>query len=196
MLAAKRRTNPERSTTTRAALIAAAREAFVAHGYANTSTPDLVKAAGVTRGALYHHFVEKQALFHAVIESESAAVAAEIEAAPSPDSPIAALIAGGEAYLDAMAMPGRTRLLLIDAPAVLGRAEVDAIDDRNGVRTLREGLVAALAAGAIRPVPVEATAQLLGAAYDRAALALARGEDRTDWLAALRAIIEGLAPPR
>ncbi|MCG6207322.1 TetR/AcrR family transcriptional regulator [Rhodopseudomonas sp. HC1] len=196
MRAAKRRTNLERSSTTRAGLIAAARQAFVARGYAGTSTPDLVEAAGVTRGALYHHFADKQALFRAVIEAESAAVAAEIEAAPFSGSPIEALVAGGEAYLQAMALPGRTRLLLVEAPSVLGQAEVDAIDSRNGVRTLREGLQAAVTAGALRPVPIDQTAQLLGAAYDRAALALARGDDRVDWLAGLRAMIEGLALPQ
>lgn len=196
MPVARRRTNLERSSTTRAGLLASAREAFVTRGYADTSTPDLAEAAGVTRGALYHHFADKQALFRAVIEAEAAAVAAEIEAAPSSGSPIAALVAGGEAYLRAMAAPGRTRLLLIDAPSVLGREEVDAIDGRNGVRTLREGLQAAAEAGALRPVPIEQTAQLLGAAYDRAALALAGGDDRTDWLAALRGLIEGLALPR
>jgi len=196
MLATRRRTNPERSSTTRSGLIAAARQAFVARGYAGTSTPDLVEAAGVTRGALYHHFADKQALFRAVVEAESAAVAAEIEAAPMDGSPVAALIAGGEAYLTAMAVQGRTRLLLIEAPAVLGRADVDAIDVRHGVRTLREGLQAAIEAGLIKPVPIEATAQLIGAAYDRAALAVEQGADRGDWLAGLRALIEGLAARR
>ncbi|ABE41576.1 transcriptional regulator, TetR family [Rhodopseudomonas palustris BisB5] len=196
MLATRRRTNPERSSTTRSGLIAAARQAFVARGYAGTSTPDLVEAAGVTRGALYHHFADKQALFRAVVEAESAAVAAEIEAVPMDGSPVAALIAGGEAYLTAMAVQGRTRLLLIEAPAVLGRADVDAIDVRHGVRTLREGLQAAIEAGLIKPVPIEATAQLIGAAYDRAALAVEQGADRGDWLAGLRALIEGLAARR
>lgn len=196
MRVTKRRTNAERSNTTRSRLIAVARQAFVTHGYAATSTPDLVEAAGVTRGALYHHFADKQALFRAVIESESAAVAAEVEAAAWSGSPIDALVAGGEAYLQAMAVPGRTRLLLVDAPAVLGQEEVDAIDSRNGVRTLHEGLQAAVGAGVLKSVPIEETAQLVGAAYDRAALALARGDDRAGWLVALRAMIEGLALPR
>jgi hypothetical protein len=76
---------------------------------------------------------------------------------------------------------------------VLGRAEVDTIDARHGVRTLRDGLRAAIAAGALRALPVEATAQLLGAAYDRAALAIDTGADRADWHAVLRIVIEGLA---
>uniref|UniRef100_Q07TS2 Transcriptional regulator, TetR family n=1 Tax=Rhodopseudomonas palustris (strain BisA53) TaxID=316055 RepID=Q07TS2_RHOP5 len=196
MLATKRRTNQARSDTTKTALIAAARQAFIARGYAETSTPDLVEAAGVTRGALYHHFADKEALFRAVVEAEQAAVAGGIEDAPGPGSPVEALIAGGEAYLAAMKAPGRTRLLLIDAPAVLGRAEVDVIDARHGVRTLREGLRAAIESGAIEPLPIEATAQLLGAAYDRAALAIEGGADRSEFHAALRAMIEGLAARR
>ncbi|MFZ5736584.1 MAG: TetR/AcrR family transcriptional regulator [Pseudomonadota bacterium] len=192
MKATKRRTNPERSSATQAALIAAARQAFVARGYADTSTPDLVEAAGVTRGALYHHFADKQALFRAVVEAESAAVAAAVEAGAVEDSPIVALISGGEAYLAAMAAPGRTRLLLIEAPAVLGRAEADAIDARHGVGTLRDGLQAAVDGGAIAPIPIDAAAKLLGAAFDRAALEIAQGGDRGECLTVLRALIEGL----
>lgn len=192
MKATKRRTNPERSSATQAALIAAAREAFVVRGYADTSTPDLVEAAGVTRGALYHHYADKQALFRAVVEAEAAAVATEVEAGAADGSPLEALISGGQAYLAAMAVPGRTRLLLIEAPAVLGRAEADAIDARHGVRTLREGLAAAIEQQAIAPIPVEAAAKLLGAAFDRAALEIAQGGDRESCLAVLRALIEGL----
>jgi AcrR family transcriptional regulator len=174
------------------ALIAAARQAFIARGYGGTSTPDLVEAAGVTRGALYHHFADKKALFRAVIEAEQAAVVAQIEAAPEPGSAVEALIAGGEAYLAAMAAPGRTRLLLIEAPAVLGRTETDSIDARHGVRTLREGLQAAVAADAIKTLPIEATAMLLASAYDRAALEIEDGGDRSEYHAALQAMIEGL----
>jgi AcrR family transcriptional regulator len=192
MKATKRRTNPERSSATQAALIAVARQAFVAHGYADTSTPDLVEAAGVTRGALYHHFADKKALFRAVVEAESAAVAAAIEAVPADGLPIAALIEGGDAYLTAMAAPGRTRLLLIDSPAVLGRADADAIGAQNGDRTLRDGLQAAIDCGAIAPMPIDTAAKLLGAAFDRAALEIANGADRGDCLAVLRALIEGL----
>jgi AcrR family transcriptional regulator len=196
MQAPGKRTNQARSESTRSALIAAARQAFITHGYAGTSTPDLVEAAGVTRGALYHHFADKEALFRAVVEAESAAVAAEIEAASAGASLVESLIQGGEAYLAAMAATGRTRLLLIEAPAVLGRAEIDAIDARHGVRTLRDGLRAAIEVGALRAVPLEATAQLLGAAYDRAALAIDTGADHGDWHAALRIVIEGLRSER
>ena len=74
-----RRSNRERTERHARDLLAAARALFTDKGYAETGTPDIVAAAGVTRGALYHHFADKQALFRAVVEREAAAVAAEIE---------------------------------------------------------------------------------------------------------------------
>ncbi|MEI5663775.1 helix-turn-helix domain-containing protein [Bosea sp. CCNWLW174] len=196
MQEAGRRSNKDRSDTTRAALIAAGRKLFVSRGYAETGTPELVAEAGVTRGALYHHFADKRALFRAVVEVESAAVAREIESAARPGlAPLKALSKGGAAFLEAMREPGRTQLLLIDAVAVLGREELDAIDARHGGRTLREGLAAAIQAGALPKLPLAATAQLLGAAYDRAALAIAAGAEPGEWHKLIDAVVAGLATP-
>ena len=190
-----RRSNRDRSEQMRAALIAAARRLFIDRGYAETGTPEIVAAAGVTRGALYHHFADKQALFRAVAEAEAGAVAAEIElAAPVSLQPRPALLAGGEAYLSAMAQPGRTRLLLLDGPAVLGRAGMDEIDNRHGNRTLREGLAAAMDTGAIASLPLDALTKQLGALFDRAALAIDAGAPPAEQRAVLSALIEGLAP--
>jgi AcrR family transcriptional regulator len=188
------RKNKDRSASTRAALIDAARHQFVERGYAETSTPDLAKAAGVTRGALYHHFADKQALFLAVVEAEAAAVAEEIDRAPgTTSSHIEALLAGGDAYLRAMQVPGRTRLLLIEAPAVLGRMTVKAIDDAQAARQLSEGLAAAIDSGAIHPLPLSALTELLSSAFDRAALAVESGAAIEDWRQVFRKVIVGLA---
>ena len=196
MQEAGRRSNKDRSDTTRAALIAAGRELFVSRGYAETGTPELVAEAGVTRGALYHHFADKRALFRAVVVAESAAVAQEIESAARPGlAPLKALSKGGAAFLEAMQVPGRTQLLLIDAAAVLGREELDAIDARHGGRTLREGLAAAMLAGALPKLPLAATSQLLGAAYDRAALAIAAGADPGEWRKLIDTVLAALAAP-
>src|SRR5690606_23899710 len=133
----ERRSNAQRSDATRDALLAAARALFAEKGYAATGTPEIVAAAKVTRGALYHHFADKADLFRAVVEREHAAIAAEIKVAAPPDmEPVAAIIAGGEASLDGMGDPGRRRILLIDAPAVLGPDEAAAINARHGGRTL------------------------------------------------------------
>lgn len=165
------RTNRERTETTRQALTEAARALFVSRGYAETSTPDVCAAAGITRGALYHHFADKRDLFRHVLAEEAAAVAADIEAATPPEQdPAEALLNGAQAYLQAMTVPGRTRLLLVEGPAVLGLREMLALDEANAARTLREGLEAA-------GVDAAGVAPLLSAAFDRAALEIEAGAD-------------------
>lgn len=173
------RSNRERTQDTRRALLDAARALFVARGYADTSTPDVVAAAGVTRGALYHHFADKRELFRHVLEAEAEAVREAILAAAPADLPArASLLRGAEAYLDSMTVPGRTRLLLIDAPAVLGAQEALAIDQANAGSTLEQGLTEALAGTDVDIAPL---ARLLSACFDRAALEIEGGgnADRT-----------------
>lgn len=192
----ERRSNRDRTEATRAQLIAAARRLFAEKSYAETSTPDIVAAAGVTRGALYHHFTDKQALFYAVAEEEAATVAAEIEhAAPEDLDARQALISGSRAYLEAMQAPGRTRLLLLDGPAVLGRTGMDEIDARHGNRTLREGLAIAMRLGAMKKLPLAPLTGQLAAAFDRAALAIDAGALATEQLEVISAVIDGLMLP-
>jgi len=183
------RSNRERTDATRHALLDAARALFVAHGYGDTATPALVAAAGITRGALYHHFADKRDLFRQVLLRESQAVAADIRAAaPDALAPHDALLAGGDAYLAAMAVPGRTRLLLIEGPAVLGLGECLAMDESNAAATLREGL--AEAGIASDDVPLQALAGLLSAAFDRAALEVDMGADAGEVRAAMRWLLQ------
>ncbi|KIQ32041.1 TetR family transcriptional regulator [Variovorax paradoxus] len=189
-------TNRERTESTQLALIEAARALFVSKGYGDTSTPEIAQAAGITRGALYHHFADKRDLFRQVLAREAMAVAADIEAAtPERLGPREALLQGSEAYLDAMTVPGRTRLLLVDGPAVLGMAEAMAIDDANAAQSLREGLKrAGMGRG---EVSIDALSQLLSAAFDRAALEIDAGADAAEVRAAMRWLIEqALGPVR
>lgn len=185
------RSNRDRTEKTRAALVREARALFVAKGYADTSTPEIVAAAGITRGALYHHFDDKRALFKAIVSNEAEAVAKEIEqTTPASLPPVEALLAGSAAYLDAMRMPGRTRLLLIEGPSVLGLSDMKALDEAHAARTLRDGLEAALAADAdTSSVPLDALTDLLSAAFDRAALAIEAGGNADDYSAAIAALI-------
>ncbi|GAB3344858.1 TetR/AcrR family transcriptional regulator [Marilutibacter aestuarii] len=163
-----------RTEATRLALLDAAREQFVARGHAGASTPAIVEAAAVTRGALYHHFADKRALFHAVLAREAKAVADDIaHATPAALAPRAALEAGSRAYLASMATPGRTRLLLVEGPAVLGHEAVAALDAAHAARALREGLAAALVG--MPGDTLDAIASLLSAAFDRAALDIEAG---------------------
>ncbi|RWH32817.1 TetR/AcrR family transcriptional regulator [Mesorhizobium sp.] len=190
-----RRSNRDRTEATRADLIRAARKLFTEKSYAETGTPEIVAAAGVTRGALYHHFADKQALLAAVVEQEAATVAAEIDrASPASLSARDALISGSDAYLAAMRASGRTRLLLLDGPAVLGRAAMDEIDNRHGNRSLREGLIAAMRARSMVKLPAEALTAVLAAAFDRAALAIEAGASAEEYRAVLMALMDGLSP--
>lgn len=183
-----KRTNQERSEATTAALLSAARELFVRHGYAETATPSIVARARITRGALYHHFADKRDLFRAVVEAEARAVARHIEDSTQPEQdPLAALLTGSDAYLQAMTVPGRTRLLLIEGPAVLGVQAMQAIDEGTAARTLLEGLREAM--GKPRGVSLERLASLLSAAFDRAALDLEGGADLREVSAAIRHLL-------
>ena len=185
------RSNRDRSETTRLALIQAAKGLFIDKGYAATSTPQIVATAGITRGALYHHFEDKQDLFRAVLEQEAACVAEEIEAATPADlPPRKALIEGSMAYLDAMTAAGRTRLLLIEGPAVLGSQAMAQLDETHATRTLREGLEAAIASPDAGAMPIAELAVLLSAAFDRAALAIDAGADPAAFRLAMITIIE------
>ncbi|MGB3335632.1 MAG: TetR/AcrR family transcriptional regulator [Devosia sp.] len=187
-----RRTQSERREETKGQLLAAARALFAEKGFAETSTPEIVARAGVTRGALYHHFADKTALFAAVVEAEHADVADGIEAAgdATPADPVAALLAGSEAFFAAMSDEGRRRILLVDAPAVLGRAALDEIDARHGLETLVCGLRDAMDAGAIKRLPILPLAQLFGALFDRAALAPPASQ--AEFQQAMAAMLEGL----
>jgi len=184
------RTNAERTAATRTQILAAARALFAQHGYAATGTPEIVRAAGLTRGALYHHFADKAAVLDAVLHAEATAVAERIEAATDGiDDPARALDFGTDAYLSAMQTPGRARLLLIEGPAVLGPARLAAIDRETGGGSLRTGLAALLGD---TPGDLDALADSLSAAFDRAALAIAEGADPAPYRTALRRLLTGL----
>ncbi|MEQ8482039.1 MAG: TetR/AcrR family transcriptional regulator [Hoeflea sp.] len=187
-----RRTNKDRSESMRQALIEAGRALFIEKGYADTSTPEIVNRAGVTRGALYHHFEDKKDLFRAVVEREAGEIANDIDAAaPADDGPRQAILEGTKAYFDAMARPGRTRLLLLDGPAVLGKDIMRAIDRETSEATLKHGLQALLSKSDNKD-NAETLAILLSAAFDRAALAIETGAERQRYEDAIASLIDGL----
>ena len=186
------RTQESRREATRSALIAAARRLFVDRGYAATGTPELVAAAAVTRGALYHHFADKSDLLMAVASDMAAEVAQAVAASTPPDlSPQQALRAGSQAYFAAMAEGGRARVLLLDAPAVLSPAQLKLLSEAAGADELRHGLQECLRAG--RTAPLDELGSLLSAAFDRAARAVAEGEDQTRWTSAMNLLVGAVA---
>ncbi|SRR5579885_1224402 len=168
----------QHSAATRAALIRAARKLFTERGYSATPTEEVVRRARVTRGALYHHFRDKQDLFKAVFHEEQMKMAAAIKAAAAREAdPWRALIAGCHAFLDACLDRAVQQILLIDAPAVLGWAgcrEADAMYYLEGVKAL---IQAAIAQRIIAPQPVDALARLLLGALNEAAMLIAHAGD-------------------
>jgi AcrR family transcriptional regulator len=168
----------ERAEATRNALVAAARHLFVERGYHETSTEEIVTLAGVgTRGALYHHFTDKRALFVAVFEAVEedllAAVGLQLVEAP----PLDMLRNGLLAFLDASLTPEVQRILLIDGPAVLGWQEWRAIEARYGLGGIQAMLELAVADGSLPKQPLEVLAHLLLATADEAALFIANAEN-------------------
>ena len=191
----ERRTQAERSAATRGALVRAARELFARDGYAATGREAIVERAGVTRGALYHHFADKEALFRAVfeqIEAEVLAKAAGAAVSASPDDPLGQLRAGSLAYLDAAADPAVQRICLLDAPAVLSPTDRQNVVDEYAAGLVREVLRAAVDAGAVTAQPIEPLTHVLLAALHEAALYVARAEDQATARAEVGATVEHL----
>jgi AcrR family transcriptional regulator len=169
-----RRTQAERSEATRAALMQAARELFTTQGYAGTNREEIAAAAGVTRGALYHHFGSKEALFRAVVEQlEDEMTIAIATAAMSGEGAAAELRLGCLAFLDACLDPAVQRIVLLEAPAVLGWDQWREIDERHGLALLTQGVAAVMDAGLVPPGPVQPLAHMLLGALNEAALLVA-----------------------
>jgi AcrR family transcriptional regulator len=175
----KKRTQKERTEATREALIAAARQLFTERGYENVGTEEIVRAAGVTRGALYHHYGDKASLLEAVynrIEAESTERVARIVLGSDLHSPLEAMKAGIGAFLEECERPELRQIALHDAPAVLGWERWREIGAANGLGLIEASLAAAVEAREVRPLPVKPTAHLLMGALDEAAMLLARDE--------------------
>ncbi len=193
---AERRTQADRSKTTRAALIRTGRELFGTHGYAGVSGEQLVGGAGVTRGALYHHFGDKRGLFVAVLEEVEAENLAELAELLDGVDPITGMAAAIERFLDFCRNPELVRITMTDAPTVLGWQDWRKLEQRYGLGLIADALHDAIERGYVRPVPVSVTAQLLLVAIVEAGMIVAHADDQqaaaTDARAALTQLIAGL----
>jgi AcrR family transcriptional regulator len=188
-----------RSEATRQRLTAAARTLFAERGYAGVGTEQIVQAAGVTRGALYHQFRDKADLFAAAAETIHAEIAERITAgarADGPVEPMIALHAGVRRFLEVCADPAVERILFLDAPAVLGWQAWRDMADRYGLGLLQQGIQAGIDAGAITPQPVVPLAHALLGAVAECAIYIARAEDpeaaRRECTAVLQQLLDGL----
>jgi AcrR family transcriptional regulator len=178
--------------TTRAALVAAGRELFGERGYADTATDEVVARAGVTKGALYHHFRGKEDLFRAVVEQVQQDVSDRAVAEfLGPDSWVA-LVRGCTLWVDVYRDPAVRRILLQDARAVLGWDEVRGIENRYGAVALRGALRKAMHAGVIERQPLRPLAQLLMGALAEACVYLTDAADPAAAQAEVDTLIERL----
>ena len=191
----------EQTEATRAALIAAGRRLFSERGFTQTSTEEIVRAARVTRGALYHHFEDKAALFAAVLETVSKDVMKRIREAATTAGPPGSwdhLVAGCTAFLDAALDEDVQRIALIEGPAVLGWQRWREIDERCAFGVMRMGVEKAMDAGVIEQQAAVPLARMLMGALNEAAIALVRSEDpeaaRDEIGASVVRLLEGLRP--
>ena len=186
-----------RSEATRAALIATARKLFAERGYANVSTEDIVARAGVTRGALYHQFEDKAALFRAVFEEVEGELAQRLAGeALTHDDPWEAQLAGLDAFLLACDEKEIQQIALLDAPSVLGWETWREIEAQYGLGLVMAGLRNLIDLGLIPEQPVEPAAHAILGAVAEAGLYVARSDDpeaaRAEMSAVLRRMVEGL----
>ena len=169
----------ENSAATRTALLRIARKFFAERGYADTATEEIVRRARVTRGALYHHFKDKQDLFKAVLHEEQLRVAAQCtEAAGKQTDPWRALMAANDAFLEACLDPAVQQIVLIDAPAVLGAEGFRQSDESYYLAGLKAAIELSIAAGIIEKQPVEPLAHMIMGSVNEAARLIAHAPDK------------------
>lgn len=190
----------EKGKATRAAIVAAARELFGEHGYDGTSIDAILRATGMARGALYHHFPNKEALFDAVLDAEIAAIAnASANAARAARDPVESLRAGCSAWLRLALDPAVQRITLIDSPAVVGWTRWRELDELHTLGGLRSNIRHIARDGRIPADQVDLIANMLLAAVSEAALLIATSDHPRralkSGLAALDTIIDRLFAP-
>ncbi|WP_250028797.1 TetR/AcrR family transcriptional regulator [Paractinoplanes maris] len=191
----ERRTQEQRSASTRAALITAARPLFAAAGFAGVSTEAIVRAAGVTRGAMYHQFADKTELFAAVFETVEAELTQRIDAAVAgsgESSPIALMKLGAATWLDAGAEPEIQRIVLIEAPSVLGWERWREISFRYGMGLVHSLVEHAIATGHLPAQPSQPLSYVLIGALDEASLYVARSDNPAQARREVGAVIDRL----
>jgi AcrR family transcriptional regulator len=187
----------ERSEATRKALVDVGRKLFAKRGYADVGTEEIVRRAGVTRGALYHHFRGKEDLFRAVAEQvEEEMTRKSAEAALAHQDPWDQQRAGWDAFLDACLDPAVQRIILLDAPSVLGPKAWREIASKYGLALVQFGIRSLIEADLIEDQPVDPLAHLVIGALSEAAVVIAQADDtqaaRAEMGTALERLMTGL----
>jgi AcrR family transcriptional regulator len=195
-------TPAEKASRTRQALVDAARERFGEQGYAATSVDEIVRQAGVTKGALYHHFADKEAVFRAVVEdvkgNVTSVMAEEFLAATTEPDALDTVIRGCLAFIDVHRDPAVRRITILDARSVLDAATRRDLEARYEVAVIRGALRRAVNLGVIDPQPLGPLAHVLAGGLSEACALLAEVEDeaavRDDIDAVVRRLLTGLRP--
>jgi AcrR family transcriptional regulator len=187
----------EQSEATQAALLSVARDLFAERGYADTATEEIVERAGVTRGALYHHFRDKEDLFRAVFEQLEQELLERAASAFKPNTEVWENLQNAmQAFLDASLEPEIQRIVLIDAPAVLGWKAYRDIAQKYSLGALETSVEAAMDAGIIERQPVRPLARLVVGALEEACMLIGSADDpgaaRREAGAAVRRLLDGL----
>lgn len=192
------RTQAERTRATIDQILVVARERFAADGYDNTFVDNVAERAGMTKGALYHHFEGKKGLFAAVFENEQRAIGEAVNrAARGTKDSWQRFLRGCRGFFEAVLDPGVQRITLIDAPAVLGWEAMRDLEDEHVTSLLRLGLAQVIADGHLPEQRVEPLAHLLHGAMCEAAMTVARSSDpereSRESMAALERLLNGIA---
>jgi AcrR family transcriptional regulator len=190
-------TQSDRRAATRTAILQAARKLFGEHGFGATTIDQIGAGAGVAKGAVYHHFPTKEAVFEAVFNAVSKDLAEEVAAVSSTKHDVlAAMVAATKAYFAACSEGPTGQIILKDGPAVLGWERWRQIDAEHFGGEIPRALGKAMKQGLIARQPVEPLARLLLGAVTEAAIACAGRSDirkaGNEYGAALEALLEGL----
>jgi AcrR family transcriptional regulator len=171
-------TQAERAASTRAKIVAVARRLFATHGFAGTSTEAVLEQSRVSRGALYHHFENKEALFAAVMEEvETDITRATARARANTTDPVEGLLRGFNAFLDLACETEVRQIVLTDAHSVLGWQKWREIEDRYGLGRLKQALRLVAATGRIQEDEADVFAHILLASLIEVAFLVARAPD-------------------
>lgn len=197
-MASVKRRSSQHTADTRAALLRVARRLFAARGYAGVSLDEVCERARVTKGALYHHFENKQDLFLGVYQQvEDDLAAAGLESAPAEGDLLEQLSVAGQAFLDACARSD-IRQIIVDAPAVLGWENARAVEERTALGQLEAGIEAAVEAGLLEASSPTLLAHLLFGLFHEAAMVVATSPEpektRAQVSIELDRVLRGLRP--
>lgn len=187
----------ERRAATSEAILTAARRLFGTQGFAATTMDEIAGGASVAKGAVYHHFKTKEAVFEAVFEQVSRDLIAEIDSTARAEKDVlAAMVAGTQHYFAATAKGPTGQIILRDGPAVLGWERWREIDAEHFGGKLPRAIAAAMEAGLIARQPVEPLARLLLGAVTEAAVACAGRADiaraGAEYARAFKSLVEAL----